>query len=118
VRTATLPSRKFEEYENKEAIAWVLDPLRLRAMFKWWLDFEAQQEHIRRMYKERDQVAPFTRSLTMSKEGGFMASWRIPSRIDEILLKLDPELDGQNMRKMNAFLRDYPVFDLRMRKSR
>lgn len=121
----TDPHKRFEQYENAEMIAWLLDPERIRYMLGqfssggWrWDSFVKEQEDLRQRYKERAQIAPFTRSLTYSKEKNFMHTHRVPVKVDEILLKLDPELDGRNDKKLNKFLSDFPVFDLRMRASK
>lgn len=116
---------KTERYENEEVIKWLLEPERVRAMLgqfpsgRWkWDTFLKEQEDLRQKYRERDQVAPFSRALSFTKEKMFLHSHRIPVKIDEILLKMDPELDGSNPRKLERFLHDFPVFDLRQRKSR
>lgn len=87
-------------------------------MFEWWDAFVEQQEQYRQMYRDRDLAGQFDRSLTLTKGGFGLHYYRIPVKIDEILIKLDPELDGRNMKKMNRFLRDFPVFDLRIKKQR
>jgi hypothetical protein len=96
-------------------IAWLMDPMRLRAMFDWWPQFEQQQHDVKEMYRMNGIASTFTRQKTFTKEGEFMHYMRIPSRLDVLFCKLDPELDGTNMAKVRKLLRDYPIFDIRVR---
>jgi hypothetical protein len=85
------------------------------ATIPWWGSFVQQQKDIREMYRVHAKSAPVTGSKNFSVGGGFFHTCRIPVNVVEIMTACDPELDGSNEPKMEQFLRDFPLFDLRVR---
>lgn len=102
-------------YENRELLKWLLNPDLLRKMIPWWDSFERQQAEIRHFYLNVGKRSPFTGTHNISRAGLFFHQARIPINIAEIISACDYELaDGRNQQKFEAFLKDHPVFDLRV----
>lgn len=102
-------------YDNRELLLWVLDPVLLCAQIDWYPQFLQQNKDIREYFRVMAKAATFTGAKSMSKEGLLFLICRIPSKIAEIAEKCgDPELDGRNFKKLDAFLKDHPEFDLRV----
>lgn len=102
-------------YSNRELLKWLLNRDMLLLTIPWWAEFEQQNEDIREWLRQAGRVAPHTGSRNFSKEKEFWLYARIPTNIAQVMISCDGDLDGSDDIKMDQFLKDHPVFDLRIR---